>query len=167
VQQNHRSIPIVHSVRSIWIVWPRAVLEDFHGGVTRNQKIYELIWEKIGAGYDQIDVHACTARDIQVSNVPTAVDDSTADTNMFLILGVLRGFNTCTFTSLPASLSQSTNKLHSNDGTSQRSLERSSSTTSRPRSTRQNPRNPRHGWHWTKPVCISGAQNLLFEPVSG
>ncbi|PQE11273.1 glyoxylate reductase protein [Rutstroemia sp. NJR-2017a BVV2] len=47
-----------------------------------------------GAGYDQIDVNACTARDIRVSNVPTAVDDATADTNMFLILGALRGFNT-------------------------------------------------------------------------
>lgn len=47
-----------------------------------------------GAGYDQVDVAACTKRGIRVSNVPTAVDDSTADTNMFLILGVLRGFNT-------------------------------------------------------------------------
>ncbi|QSZ29044.1 hypothetical protein DSL72_003554 [Monilinia vaccinii-corymbosi] len=47
-----------------------------------------------GAGYDQIDVHACTARDIRVSNVPTAVDDATADCNMFLILGALRGFST-------------------------------------------------------------------------
>ncbi|KAI9713968.1 MAG: hypothetical protein M1820_000698 [Bogoriella megaspora] len=49
-----------------------------------------------GAGYDQVDVHACSARDppILVSNVPTAVDDATADTNMFLILGALRGFNT-------------------------------------------------------------------------
>ena len=86
---------------------------------------------------------------------------------MFLILGALRGFNTCTFTSLPASLSQSTDKLHSNDGTPQRPLERSSPTTSRPRSTRQSPWHPRHGWHWTKPVCIGGAQNFLFEPVSG
>lgn len=49
----------------------------------------------IGAGYDQIDVHACTKHDIRVSNVPTAVDDATADANMFLILGALRGFNTC------------------------------------------------------------------------
>lgn len=47
-----------------------------------------------GAGYDQVDVHACTARGIRVSNVPTAVDDATADVNMFLILGALRGFNT-------------------------------------------------------------------------
>ncbi|EON61499.1 D-3-phosphoglycerate dehydrogenase [Coniosporium apollinis CBS 100218] len=47
-----------------------------------------------GAGYDQVDVHACTARGICVSNVPTAVDDATADVNMFLILGALRGFNT-------------------------------------------------------------------------
>jgi glyoxylate reductase len=47
-----------------------------------------------GAGYDQIDIQACTARNIRVSNVPTAVDDATADVNMFLILGALRGFNT-------------------------------------------------------------------------
>ena len=43
-----------------------------------------------GAGYDQIDVPACTARGIRVSNTPTAVDDATADINMFLILGALR-----------------------------------------------------------------------------
>lgn len=47
----------------------------------------------LGAGYDQIDVHACTAHSVRVSNVPTAVDDATADVNMFLILGALRGFN--------------------------------------------------------------------------
>lgn len=47
-----------------------------------------------GAGYDQVDVHACTEKGIRVSNVPVAVDDATADTNMFLILGALRGFNT-------------------------------------------------------------------------
>jgi glyoxylate reductase len=46
-----------------------------------------------GAGYDQIDVAACTARGIRVSNVPTAVDDATADVNLFLIIGALRGFN--------------------------------------------------------------------------
>ncbi|KAL3444060.1 D-isomer specific 2-hydroxyacid dehydrogenase [Aspergillus insuetus] len=48
-----------------------------------------------GAGYDQVDVHACTARKppLRVSNVPTAVDDATADVNMFLILGALRNFN--------------------------------------------------------------------------
>ncbi|KAI9814433.1 MAG: hypothetical protein M1827_003289 [Pycnora praestabilis] len=47
-----------------------------------------------GAGYDQIDIAVCTAKGIRVSNVPTAVDDATADTNMFLIIGALRGFNT-------------------------------------------------------------------------
>jgi len=49
-----------------------------------------------GAGYDQIDVHACSAREppLLVSNVPTAVDDSTADTAVFLIIGALRNFNT-------------------------------------------------------------------------
>lgn len=55
----------------------------------------------LGAGYDQIDVHACTKHDIRVSNVPTAVDDATADTNMFLILGALRGFNTCSYLVCP------------------------------------------------------------------
>ncbi|KAI9782736.1 MAG: hypothetical protein M1839_004724 [Geoglossum umbratile] len=46
-----------------------------------------------GAGYDQVDIQPCTERGIRVSNVPTAVDDATADCNMFLILGALRGFN--------------------------------------------------------------------------
>jgi D-3-phosphoglycerate dehydrogenase len=40
-------------------------------------------------------VHACSQRNppIRVSNVPTAVDDATADVNMFLIIGALRNFN--------------------------------------------------------------------------
>lgn len=43
-----------------------------------------------------MDVHACSARNppVLVSNVPTAVDNATADVNMFLILGALRNFNT-------------------------------------------------------------------------
>ncbi len=43
-----------------------------------------------GAGYDQVDVAACTARGIRVSNTPTAVDDATADIGIFLMLGALR-----------------------------------------------------------------------------
>ena len=49
-----------------------------------------------GAGYDQLDLAACSARQphpLRVSNVPTAVDDATADTAVFLLLGALRGFN--------------------------------------------------------------------------
>ncbi|KAF8459026.1 D-isomer-specific 2-hydroxyacid dehydrogenase family protein [Terfezia claveryi] len=46
-----------------------------------------------GAGYDQIDISPCTAKGICVSNVPTAVNDATADVNMFLIIGALRNFN--------------------------------------------------------------------------
>ncbi|GAA5856008.1 hypothetical protein JCM9279_003373 [Rhodotorula babjevae] len=46
-----------------------------------------------GAGYDQINVQACTDRRIQVSNVPVAVDGATADTALFLMLGALRQFN--------------------------------------------------------------------------
>lgn len=45
-----------------------------------------------GAGYDQIDIPACTARGIRVSNVRTAVDDATADAALFLMLGALRAF---------------------------------------------------------------------------
>lgn len=49
-----------------------------------------------GAGYDQINPDACSQRDppLLVSNVPTAVDDATADTAIFLMLGALRNFNT-------------------------------------------------------------------------
>lgn len=38
-------------------------------------------------------MHACTKHDVRVSNTPSAVDDATADANMFLILGALRNFN--------------------------------------------------------------------------
>ncbi|EEB06388.1 hydroxyacid dehydrogenase [Schizosaccharomyces japonicus yFS275] len=47
----------------------------------------------LGAGYDQVDIPPCTKRGIRVSNVPQAVDDSTADTALFLMLGALRRFN--------------------------------------------------------------------------
>lgn len=43
-----------------------------------------------GAGYDNIDVPACTKRGISVSSTPIAVDDATADVAMFLMLGALR-----------------------------------------------------------------------------
>lgn len=47
-----------------------------------------------GAGYDQLTVPALTSASIVATNVPTAVDDATADTAMFLILGALRNYNT-------------------------------------------------------------------------
>lgn len=40
-----------------------------------------------------VDINACTSRSIQVSNVPTAVDESTSDTALFLMLGALRNFS--------------------------------------------------------------------------
>ena len=43
-----------------------------------------------GAGYDSIDASACASRGISVSNTPGAVDASTADTTLFLIIGALR-----------------------------------------------------------------------------
>jgi glyoxylate reductase len=47
----------------------------------------------MGAGYDSIDVDACTERGIFVSNCPNVVDEATADCALWLILGTLRGFN--------------------------------------------------------------------------
>lgn len=46
-----------------------------------------------GAGYDQIDVAACTAHNIRVSNTPTAVDDATADITIWLLIGALRNLS--------------------------------------------------------------------------
>ncbi|KAE8325322.1 D-isomer specific 2-hydroxyacid dehydrogenase [Aspergillus sergii] len=43
-----------------------------------------------GAGYDGMDVKACTERDIRISNTPKVVADATADVAMFLLLGALR-----------------------------------------------------------------------------
>lgn len=43
-----------------------------------------------GAGYDTVDVDACTRRRIAVANTPIAVDDATADVAIFLMLGALR-----------------------------------------------------------------------------
>lgn len=59
-------------------------------------KLMYMCLRYIGAGYDQVDIQACSSRSppILVSNVPTAVDDATADVNMFLIIGALRNFNT-------------------------------------------------------------------------
>lgn len=45
-----------------------------------------------GAGYDDVDVAACTAKGIQVSHTPSAVDDATATVAMYLIIGSLRQF---------------------------------------------------------------------------
>ena len=46
----------------------------------------------LGAGYDQIDTQYFKDRKIQVTNVPELVNDSTADTHVFLLLGALRNF---------------------------------------------------------------------------
>ncbi|PHH63345.1 hypothetical protein CDD81_6042 [Ophiocordyceps australis] len=43
-----------------------------------------------GAGYDQVNVAACTAHNVLLSNTPTAVDDATADITLWLLLGALR-----------------------------------------------------------------------------
>lgn len=43
-----------------------------------------------GAGYDNIDVDACTRRGVEISSTPIAVDDATADVGIFLLLGALR-----------------------------------------------------------------------------
>ncbi|KAJ1033156.1 hypothetical protein NDA13_001154 [Ustilago tritici] len=45
-----------------------------------------------GAGYDQLDIQALSHRNVQASNVPTAVDDATSDVALYLLLGALRRF---------------------------------------------------------------------------
>lgn len=43
-----------------------------------------------GAGYNNIDVEACTSRGIQISSTPVAVNDATADVAILLMIGALR-----------------------------------------------------------------------------
>jgi D-3-phosphoglycerate dehydrogenase len=43
-----------------------------------------------GAGYDNVDVAACTSHGIQVSHTPKVVNAATADIAIFLMLGALR-----------------------------------------------------------------------------
>jgi len=43
-----------------------------------------------GAGYDNIDVDACTKRGIAIASTPVAVNDATADVAVFLMIGALR-----------------------------------------------------------------------------
>ncbi|GAW08830.1 2-hydroxyacid dehydrogenase [Lentinula edodes] len=45
-----------------------------------------------GAGYDQIDVPACKAKGIIVSNTPGAVDDASATTALYLLISTLRNY---------------------------------------------------------------------------
>ncbi|KIJ65888.1 hypothetical protein HYDPIDRAFT_109958 [Hydnomerulius pinastri MD-312] len=46
-----------------------------------------------GAGYDLVDVHACKAKGIRVSNTPGAVDDATATTAFYLLISCFRHFS--------------------------------------------------------------------------
>ncbi|KAK7057527.1 putative 2-hydroxyacid dehydrogenase UNK4.10 [Favolaschia claudopus] len=46
-----------------------------------------------GAGYDQIDVLACKAKGITVSNTPGAVDDASATTALYLLISTVRQFS--------------------------------------------------------------------------
>ncbi|KAF4925804.1 putative 2-hydroxyacid dehydrogenase [Colletotrichum viniferum] len=46
-----------------------------------------------GAGYDQIDVDACSKRNIAVTYAPDPVTNATADLTIFLLLGALRQVN--------------------------------------------------------------------------
>lgn len=45
-----------------------------------------------GAGYDQCDVEPITAKGIQLAHCPGLVNDSTADTNIYLMLAAMRNF---------------------------------------------------------------------------
>ena len=80
----------------------RAIYRDFHSSSITGRIDAELLdclpptcrfICHNGAGYDQIDVDACTAREVSVSNTPTAVNDATADIGVFLLLGAMRNLN--------------------------------------------------------------------------
>ncbi|CCE81436.1 Piso0_002092 [Millerozyma farinosa CBS 7064] len=45
-----------------------------------------------GAGYDQVSVSALTAKNILLSHCPDIINNSTADTNLYLLLGAMRNF---------------------------------------------------------------------------
>jgi glyoxylate reductase len=45
-----------------------------------------------GAGYDDVDVSACKAKGINVSNTPKAVDEGTATTALYLLIATVRNF---------------------------------------------------------------------------
>lgn len=46
----------------------------------------------VGAGYDDVDVVEAKRRGIKVSHTPGAVDEATATTAIYLILGAMRQF---------------------------------------------------------------------------
>jgi glyoxylate reductase len=46
----------------------------------------------VGAGYDDVDVVEAKRRGIAVSHTPGAVDEATATTAIYLILGAMRQF---------------------------------------------------------------------------
>lgn len=46
-----------------------------------------------GAGYDQIDISACSRRNISVTYAPDPVTNATADLTIFLLLGAIRQLN--------------------------------------------------------------------------
>lgn len=43
-----------------------------------------------GAGYDNVDIAACSQKNIAVSSTPVAVNNATADVGIFLMIGALR-----------------------------------------------------------------------------
>lgn len=61
-----------------------------------NQELVSALPESLkfichnGAGYDNIDVEACTQKGLKVSSTPIAVDNATADVGIFVVLGALR-----------------------------------------------------------------------------
>jgi len=48
--------------------------------------------DPVGAGYDDVDVVEAKRRGIKVSHTPGAVDEATATTAIYLILGAMRQF---------------------------------------------------------------------------
>ncbi|MEN3342642.1 MAG: hypothetical protein V7644_2046 [Actinomycetota bacterium] len=80
-------------------VAPAAAREDVEALVVANETVDERVLELLpslrlvanfGVGYDRIDVAACRARGVAVTNTPGVLDAATADLAMALMLAVRR-----------------------------------------------------------------------------
>jgi glyoxylate reductase len=98
-----------------------------------------------GAGYNNIDVAACTKRGISVSSTPIAVDDATADVAIWLMLGALRNIKQ-SYMAVNAGMLRycvSSSRVVVANRFLHRQMARK--LLPRPRSQRQDARYPRHG----------------------
>jgi glyoxylate reductase len=91
--------PAWEELEDVEIGAPAAAREDVEALVVANETVDERVLELLpslrlvanfGVGYDRIDVAACRARGVAVTNTPGVLDAATADLAMALMLAVRR-----------------------------------------------------------------------------